>query len=1276
MKKLTALFLAGVLLLSTAYSNVDAASLDGSTQSQISEQTEENQDADSVDTQESLTDETYGEESNSETSESEVSESEVVSTEEQTTESASLELPIAETESQEMSESTEETTDTESVTDTEESVNSEEEITTQTAAMTQNLIVMDAPLIDCVIIDSATVTTPGTEVVSIGLDNAELSLKAVYLQYRSKTSNTIYTTKAEVLKEDMAVFSFDFNRSSETGEYSLYALRFEYSTNTLTTLFSDMGIEAGFGVNQEASFTPDDVALSQEELDTISSAASIDAVSIDSNGSAATVSELSDVIASASMQTGVSKYSAGIDATGAGTIVVVLDPGHGGADTGATRNGAYEKVLTLKIAQYAKAELEQYQGVKVFLTRTGDTYLTLAQRAAYADSVGADLFVSLHVDAYTNSTANGASVYYPNSNYNASAGKTGKNVAAEILTNLVSLGFTNRGILIRNSENGTTYPDGSLADYLGVIRENKLLGIPAILVEHGFLSNDSDYQNYLSSDAKLQKLGVANATGIAQYYGLSKTGTIETPVTLMTPVLEQVTSKNSEKLLISWGAVTGADNYRIYRSTSADGTFKFLKTIKDGKLYYTDGNVKTGKVYYYKVRAIMYDGSETIASEYSTVLGGKTAAQASKVKARSLDSESIYIKWTGSDNVDGYAISRATKKNGTYYLVGTVVDPTTTSYVDSGLKTGKNYYYKISAFVYNNGVKGWSGKSDYAYSHTVDTVAVKYVRSKSGTSTEIKWSKTSGANGYRIYRSTSPDGNYVRIKTISSGSTTSYVDKKVEAGVTYYYKIKARNSVDGSTGYGSYNGVYEVLVPGTPNLVSVTAASGTRLQLLWEGVEGANGYRIYRSTSKRGTYKYIASVAADVLTYVDKAADLNARYYYKVAAKSPSLGTSGSGDLSNIKSSRPIRETAFISAQCSPSGNADLTWERVTNTSGYKIYRSTSRNGTYKLITTITSNATTFYRDKKVAKGETYYYKVTVYRRGDNETMIGVLSDAVRVTTLRSPVVTSVLSENTRTDLSWGKTEGARGYEIYRSTSPNSIGERLTWTKELNYQDIGLSEGTTYFYRVRAFERISSGDYDYSLYSQPVSITTAPSESTETPTEQPTTENYSIMGDTTVTAAQLLAFYKSGYGVYPASVYSQKGAATIEEFIAIVMEEAEAEGVRAEVLFAQVAVETGYLKFGGQVKAEQCNFGGIGATDNGAAGATFASVRIGLRAQVQHLKAYASKEALNQTCVDPRFKYVTRGSAVYVQNLGNGKWATDPLYSIKLMACIGKMKTF
>ena len=152
-------------------------------------------------------------------------------------------------------------------------------------------------------------------------------------------------------------------------------------------------------------------------------------------------------------------------------------------------------------------------------------------------------------------------------------------------------------------------------------------------------------------------------------------------------------------------------------------------------------------------------------------------------------------------------------------------------------------------------------------------------------------------------------------------------------------------------------------------------------------------------------------------------------------------------------------------------------------------------------------------------------------------------------------------------------------------------------------------------------------------------------------------------------ASKMAALFNSRSN-FPSQIYAKYGAADINQFCSLIYKESLAEGINPDVIFAQAMIETGWLKFGGQVSAEQCNFAGIGALDSGISGASFntfgnCSVQMGIRAQVQHLKAYSSHNPLNNGCIDPRFSLVRRGSAPFVEDL-SGKWASDPLYGRKI----------
>ena len=179
-----------------------------------------------------------------------------------------------------------------------------------------------------------------------------------------------------------------------------------------------------------------------------------------------------------------------------------------------------------------------------------------------------------------------------------------------------------------------------------------------------------------------------------------------------------------------------------------------------------------------------------------------------------------------------------------------------------------------------------------------------------------------------------------------------------------------------------------------------------------------------------------------------------------------------------------------------------------------------------------------------------------------------------------------------------------------------------------------------------------------------------------------------IMGTSQTTVAQMVRYYNanaSGYDTFKAK-YNGKydgclakgGASTINQFAQIFYEEATAEGVRAEVAFTQCMKETGFLKYGGDVLPNQYNFAGIGAT-GAVHGASFSNVRMGIRAQIQHLKAYGSISPLTNPCVDPRFNLVKRGSAQYVEWLGikenpNGYgWATSKSYGHDIVSMVNSL---
>ena len=205
-------------------------------------------------------------------------------------------------------------------------------------------------------------------------------------------------------------------------------------------------------------------------------------------------------------------------------VVIILDPGHGGMDTGATvkYDGAEvcESVLCLKIANYCRDHLEEhYQNVRVYLTRETDKRMELSDRVAFAVEHGADYVLSIHLN-YDKGYAHGALALVPRGKYHPEQGKASVATAEAILEKLESLGLTNLGTTYTLGTN--RYPDGSYVDALAIIRGCVRNNIPGIIMEQCFLDNEDDYRDFLCTEEKLKALGVANALGLAESLGLQE----------------------------------------------------------------------------------------------------------------------------------------------------------------------------------------------------------------------------------------------------------------------------------------------------------------------------------------------------------------------------------------------------------------------------------------------------------------------------------------------------------------------------------------------------------------------------------------------------------------------------------------------------------------------------------------------------------------------------------------------------------------------------------
>lgn len=409
---------------------------------------------------------------------------------------------------------------------TETTEESEEETQSEvTAAPTEDEKLGDSSMMEYFLVENPVLNSPATENFVLSMNDANgYSDFSITVQ---KMDGTTFDLEASEQVDKLVKFTKDFS-SADKGEYSVTTLHYSYNGEKYYLNFSDLGMDVKFGVDQEYAgydetlpdmtqdVTEDDelnsAVVQVTNLDDASEEVADGIMASDSEAAMALIDEDSDIATQSNEG-----------------VTICLDPGHGGNDSGAIGiNNVYEKNLTLKIAQYCKQELEKYN-CHVVMTRTGDTNPSLEGRANFAKTQGAQYLISIHLNSGSG-YAVGAEVYYPNTNWRPDISQNGKNVAQAIQNQLVSLGIRDRGIKFRTIDTNEypdpfRYDDGSVADYYGIIRNAKYNGLTGMIIEHCFINSVSDYNNYLNSDAKLQKLGVADANGIVSALGLTKKDT-------------------------------------------------------------------------------------------------------------------------------------------------------------------------------------------------------------------------------------------------------------------------------------------------------------------------------------------------------------------------------------------------------------------------------------------------------------------------------------------------------------------------------------------------------------------------------------------------------------------------------------------------------------------------------------------------------------------------------------------------------------------------------
>ena len=334
----------------------------------------------------------------------------------------------------------------------------------------------------------------------------------------------------------------------------------------------------------------------------------------------------------------------------------------------------------------------------------------------------------------------------------------------------------------------------------------------------------------------------------------------------------------------------------------------------------------------------------------------------------------------------------------------------------------------------------------------------------------LTWNAVEGATSYRIYRSTSKGSGYSLLGTTTA---TSYTNTGAKAGTTYYYRVKACNDAGLSPYSNVVSGQVKTVTPkpSAPVVKIGNSAASGKPMLTWNAVSGATSYKVYRATSKSGTYSLLGTVTAT--SYTNTGAKAGTTYYYKVKA----VNSAGESAYSNVVSGRATVTTLTMGHSAS-SGKPQLTWKAVSGAASYKVYRATTKNGAYTVINT--TKALT-YTNVGAALGTTYYYKVEALNAAGKSMGFSAIVEG-KVAPVLAVGYSSVSG---KPQLTWKAVPGATEYQVYRSTQQNSGYTKINTTTSTSYVNTGAKAGTTYYYKIVAVKGTAASDFSNIVSARP-----------------------------------------------------------------------------------------------------------------------------------------------------------------------------------------------
>jgi len=441
-------------------------------------------------------------------------------------------------------------------------------------------------------------------------------------------------------------------------------------------------------------------------------------------------------------------------------------------------------------------------------------------------------------------------------------------------------------------------------------------------------------------------LGNANITATSEGEGLTATCTINVAGLPTVPIGEYAIPANYDAVKVIWGQVLNATGYKVYKASKIDGSYTEVADVPTTE--FNDSHLKTGTAYYYKVKAYITFENRTEISDFTPIITVKTLD-------KSIGS-TLFLYMSNLNNRNS-VFAKAVKLHN-----GNPKNTCALTVSESFRRLGMNIPTYIARTEQVEGhlkARGWVREMDLKLLQPGDVCFTTDTKGNltGGHSTHtfifMSWAnKEKTLMNICDNQASSYKGNVYHTRTIFKSSKTD--------ATAFFYHTKLTN-------------VSTILK--LPTAIKVKATAYNTVQLSWGTAISANGFKIYRATSKYGTYTNIASTANS--SYIDTTALTGKTYYYKVRAFGSYLITTVYGNYTNVGSAKTSLTAPSVIASSTSKKTVKLSWTGVSGANGYEVYRAKSKNGSYTRIAT-TPKLT--YTNSSMVSKKTYYYKVRAYR--------------------------------------------------------------------------------------------------------------------------------------------------------------------------------------------------------------------------------------------------------------------------------------------------------